>query len=198
MERIKISGVWLSKEQEVRTGIVYAFQRLLTEDSKWKVDIGGLNLNQISQQEADILELPFMEEEVHSTLMDINGDKAPGPNGFTGAFWQFCWEFVKEEVLEMFKEFHEQNVFLKSLNTTFLVLIPKKGGAEELGDFRPISLLGGLYKLLAKVLANRIKNVIGRVVSSDQNAFVMGRQILDASLIANEVIDSWKKKERKA
>ena len=132
-------------------------------------------MNQISQQEADTLELPFMEEEVHSALMDMNGDKAPGPDGFTMAFWQFCWEFVKEEVLEMFKEFHEQNVFLKSLNTMFLVLIPTKGGAEELGDFRPISLLGGLYKLLAKVLANRIKNVIGRVVSSDQNAFEIGR-----------------------
>ena len=60
-----------------------------------------------------------------------------------------------------------------------------------------ISLLGGLYKLLAKVLTNRIKNVIGRVVSSDQNAFVMGRQILDASLIANEVIDSWQKRGEK-
>ncbi|RVW17787.1 putative ribonuclease H protein [Vitis vinifera] len=65
-------------------------------------------------------------------------------------FWQFCWEFVKEEVMEMFKEFHEHKTFLKSLNATFLILIPKKGGAEELGDFRPISLLGGLYKLLAK------------------------------------------------
>ena len=74
----------------------------------------------------ETLELPFMEEEVHSALMDMNGDKAPGLDGFTGAFWQFCWEFVKEEVLEMFKEFHEHNVFLKSLNTTFLVLIPKK------------------------------------------------------------------------
>ncbi|RVW31409.1 LINE-1 reverse transcriptase-like [Vitis vinifera] len=197
MERIKISGVWLSEEHGVRTGIVDAFHRLLTEDSEWKADIGGLNLNQISQQETDILELPFMEEEVHSALMDMNGDKAPGPDGFTGAFWQFCWEFVKEEVMEMFKEFHEHNAFLKSLNTTFLVMIPEKGGAEELGDVRPISLLGELYKLLAKVLANRIKNVIGRVVSSDQNAFVMGRQILDASLIANEVIDSWKKEGKK-
>ncbi|RVW89868.1 hypothetical protein CK203_034416 [Vitis vinifera] len=93
-----------------------------------------------------------------------------------------------KEVLEMFKEFHEQNAFLKSLNNTFLVLLPKKGGTEELRDFKPISLLGGLYKLLAKVLANRIKNVIGRVVSSYQNAFVMGRQILDASLIANEFL----------
>ena len=187
----------MSEEQEVRTGIVDAFQQLLTEDSEWKADIGGLSLNQISQQEADTLELPFMEEEVHSALMDMNGDKAPSPDGFTVAFWQYCWEFVKEEVLEMFKEFHEQNAFLKSLNNTFLVLLPKKGGAEELGDFRLISLLGELYKLLAKVLANRIENVIGRVVSSDQNAFVMGRQILDASLIANEVIDSWQKRREK-
>ena len=75
----------------------------------------------------------------------------------------------------MFKEFYEQSAFIKSINNTFLVLLPKKGGAEDLRDFRPISLLGGLYKLLAKVLANRLKKVIGKVVSIDQNAFVMGR-----------------------
>ncbi|RVW89247.1 hypothetical protein CK203_032614 [Vitis vinifera] len=73
----------------------------------------------------------------------MNGDKAPRPDGFTVAFWQSCWDFVKEEILEMFKEFHEQSSFLKSLNNTFLVLIPKKDGAEDLGDFKPISLLGG-------------------------------------------------------
>ena len=120
-------------------------------------------------------------EEIHSALMDMSGDKAPGPDGFTGAFWQTCWDFVKEEIMDLFKEFFVQKSFAKSLNTTFLVLIPKKGGAEDLGDFQPISLLGGLYKLVAKVLANRLK-VLGKVVSMDQNAFVRGRQILDASL----------------
>ena len=80
--------------------------------------------------------------------------------------------------------------FVKSLNTTFLVLVPKKGGANDLCDFRPISLVGGLYKLLAKVLANRLKTVVRKVVSSTQNAFVEGKQNLDVALIANETIDS--------
>ena len=92
--------------------------------------------------------------------------------------------------MSFFREFHEHGMFFRSLNSIFLVLVPKKGGVEDLRDFRCISLVGGLYKLLAKVLANRLKKVVGKVVSSSQNAFVEGRQILDAVLIANEAIDS--------
>ncbi|RVW47703.1 hypothetical protein CK203_107043 [Vitis vinifera] len=80
------------------------------------------------------------------------------PGWFTVAFWQDCWDFVKEEVVDLFKEFFEHGSFAKSLNTTFLVLIPKKGGAEDLGTSGQSACLG---------------------------------QILDASLVANEVIDYW-------
>ncbi|RVW63033.1 Transposon TX1 uncharacterized 149 kDa protein [Vitis vinifera] len=124
------------------------------------MDIGRLQLERISQQEAENLEILFSETKVHSAMMEMNGDKAPGLDGFTMVFWQSYWDLVNEEILEMFKEINEQSSFLKSLNNTFLVLIPKKGGAEDLRDFRPISLLGGLYKLLAKVLANRLKRVL--------------------------------------
>ncbi|WJZ96460.1 hypothetical protein VitviT2T_015146 [Vitis vinifera] len=194
MDRIKINGIRLTEEREIKEGVVNAFQQQFSESSGWRADIGSLHFNQICLQEAEMLELPFTEGEVQAALMEMNGDKALGPDGFSLFFWQRCWDFVKEEILEMFKEFYDKNIFLKSLNNTFLVLIPKKGGVEDLGDFRPISLLGGLYKLLAKVLANRLKKVIGKVVSPDQNAFVMGRQILDVSLIANEVIGAWNKR----
>ncbi|RVW78939.1 putative ribonuclease H protein [Vitis vinifera] len=106
-----------------------------------------------------MLEAPFSEEEVFGALSDLNGDKAPGPDGFTMAFCQFNWSFLKEEVMGFFKDFHDQGKFVKNINAFFLVLIPKKGGAEDLKDFRSISLVGSLYKLLAKVLANRLKKV---------------------------------------
>ena len=86
----------------------------------------------ISLSEAGALEFPFSEAEIYAALMGMNGDKAPGPDGFTVAFWQRCWEIVKEDVLDMFKEFHEQNSFIRSLNHTFLVLLPKKGGGGGL------------------------------------------------------------------
>ena len=70
------------------------------------------------------------------------------------------------------------------------MLIPKKELVEDLRDFRPISLVGSVYKLLAKALANRLKLVMGEVISDSQQAFIQGRQILDAVLIASEALDS--------
>ena len=76
------------------------------------------------------------------------------------------------------------------------MLVPKKVGTEDLKDYRPISLMEGLYKCIAKVLSNKLKRVMGKLVNVAQNAFVEGRQILDASLIENEEVDSIQKKER--
>lgn len=78
----------------------------------------------------------------------------------------------------------------RSLNTTFIVLIPKKGGANNLKDFQPISLVVNLYKLLAKVLANILKTVGGKVISNSQHIFLKERQILDVAFISNNALDS--------
>ena len=145
----------------------------------------------IGSESATKIKEPFTKEEVFAVLSELNGDKAPGPNGFSMAFWQFSMDFLRNDVMGFFREFYEHKKFIRNMNTTFLVLIPKKGDAKDLKDFRPISLVGGLYKLLAKVLANRLKRIIGKVIFPAQNAFVEGRQILDATLIANEGVGSW-------
>lgn len=86
-------------------------------------------------------------------------------------------------------EFHENALWCRSLSATFTTLIPKKKGAMEIEDFRPISLVGSMHKLLAKVLALRLETVLREVILEYQCAFIKGRHIVDCSFIANELVD---------
>lgn len=85
-------------------------------------------------------------------------------DGFSIAFWQFSWDFVKGDILGMFNDFHKHERFVWSLNSRFSVLVLKKG-VDDMKDFRPICLVGSLYKLLAKLIANRLKKVMSKVIS---------------------------------
>nr|AAT40556.2 hypothetical protein SDM1_4t00019 [Solanum demissum] len=94
-------------------------------------------------------------------------------------------DFEEEET---FHKFHAHQKFEKSFNAIFVALIPKKVGANELKDFRPISLITGVYKIIAKVLAQRLKKVISKLINKHQMAFIKGRQIIDAALLANDTL----------
>uniref|UniRef100_A0A2N9GD56 Reverse transcriptase domain-containing protein n=1 Tax=Fagus sylvatica TaxID=28930 RepID=A0A2N9GD56_FAGSY len=77
--------------------------------------------------------------------------------------------FEKEEIIGVV---YEHDTFAYSLNATFVTLIPKKRNASNIKDFQPISLVRSVYKILAKVLANRLKRVLAGLVSESQNAFL--------------------------
>ncbi|CAN0853710.1 Transposon TX1 uncharacterized 149 kDa protein [Linum grandiflorum] len=136
------------------------------------------------------LETTVTEKEVWDALCSCAGEKAPGPDGFQMTFFKRNWDIVKKDVCNAVMEFFDKSSLPLSVNSTFVVLIPKKEVVEEFKDLRPISLVGSLYKLISKVLVKRMKPCLSDLISSQQCAFVDNRQILDAALIANEVIDS--------
>lgn len=86
-------------------------------------------------------------------------------------------------------EFHRNGKLTEGINFTFIYLIPKIDSPQCLNDFRPISLVGSLYKILAKFLANRLQLVIGSAISNTKSTFVKNRKILDGILIVNEAMD---------
>jgi len=87
-----------------------------------------------------------------------------------------------KDVLPIFKDFYQHSKFEKSLNATFIALIPKTNDASNIGDFQPISLVGSVYKILAKVLENRLRVMLDQLIFEFQNNFVGSRQILDSAL----------------
>jgi hypothetical protein len=87
-------------------------------------------------------------------------------------FFQTCWEVLKEDIMAVFREFHGQGSFEKSI---FISLIPKKVSAVDIKDFRPINPVGWCLQNIYKVLANKLKQVLEKIISNSQNAFIKRR-----------------------
>lgn len=100
---------------------------------------------------------------------------------------------IKEDLCRVVNEFHINGRLTRGCNSSFIVLIPKKEGAVELNQFRLISLIGGLYKIISKLLSLRMKVVLGTLVGDSQSAFLTDRNILDGVVILNEVVEDAKR-----
>ena len=139
---------------------------------------------------------PVEEAEVRAAVFSMHPNKAPGPDGMTPLFFQRYWNDIKTDVVSAIQSFLSHGHLLKSINETSIILIPKVENPIALANYRPISLCNVLYRILAKILANRLKKVIALCISSSQSAFVPGRQIVDNIILAHEIMHFLKSKRK--
>ena len=118
---------------------------------------------------------PFLEDEVRAAICGLNAQGAPGPDGILVFFYKDCWARVGPDVMELMEEFHAGTSWMDRINRAFIKLLPKTPGAERVGDFRPISLSDSIYLIIAKVLANWLRGLLGTLISPLQSAFIPGR-----------------------
>ncbi|KAH1131306.1 hypothetical protein J1N35_002684 [Gossypium stocksii] len=159
----------------------------------WRIDL-ALNFKRLRDADVARLEKPFSLEEIKEAVWSCDENKAPGPDGFNLCFFRKCWEVVKEDLFEMMVQFFNSSKLERSINSSFIALIPKNDNPQDISEFRPISLVSSLYKIVAKVLSRRLRAVIKEVVSDSQCAFLRSKQIFYGILIANELIHSIRSK----
>jgi len=100
---------------------------------------------------------PFTREEIQEAVKRMPTDKAPGPDGYNGMFIKKCWHIIKYDIYELCNDFFNGTVSLQAINSSFITLVPKCNNPTTVNDFRPISLLNSILKLITKLLADRLQ-----------------------------------------
>jgi len=190
---IVVGGTVVEGVSNVRQAVYTHFLNHFLAPSVERPSASDLNFRTLTYREGAAIIKLFTMEELKIAVWDCDSYKCPRPDGVNFGFIKEFWLDMREKLMHYVSDFHRNGKLLKGINSTFITLIPKKDVPQSLNDFRPISLVGSLYKVMAKLLANRLKSVIRSVILDSQSAFVQGRQILDGILVANEVVDEAKK-----
>ncbi|VFQ96694.1 unnamed protein product [Cuscuta campestris] len=143
----------------------------------------------------NIMKIPT-EKEIRDAVWNLNPNSAPGPDGFNGNFFKSCWGIIKDDVVRATQEFFLGVPVPKSYGSTFISLIPKKEDPKEFGEYRPISLSTFMSKINTRLLADRIQNILPKIISSEQTGFQKGMGIDDQILLVEEMVHKIEEKTR--
>nr|GFC16416.1 RNA-directed DNA polymerase, eukaryota, reverse transcriptase zinc-binding domain protein [Tanacetum cinerariifolium] len=192
------NGVWVDNSIKVKKEFRDHFSKRFCKPGLRNVNIQMTFSNQIFIDQKRDLEGEVTNDEIKKAVWDCGTDKAPGPDGFTFGFYRKFWYLIDNDVCDAVRFFFKNDNIPNGCNSSFIALIPKIPDANMVKDFRPISLVGMVYKIIAKILMNRLIGVLGDIVSEVQSAFIAGRQILDGPFILNEVLQWCKIKKKQA
>ncbi|XP_019459917.1 PREDICTED: uncharacterized protein LOC109359677 [Lupinus angustifolius] len=145
--------------------------------------------NLVSMGDNIMLTLAPTSEEIRAAVFTMNGDGAPGPDGFGGCFYQNFWEIVASDVYKSVSQFFLRDWLLPNLNSNSVVLIPKSPSVDRIEDFRPIALANFQFKVITKVLAERLVVIAPKIISTNQRGFIKQRHIQDCLCIASKAVN---------
>jgi hypothetical protein len=159
----------------------------------------ALNWNELGYIHHDLedLDAPFTEQEIEAVIKEMPSEKAPGPDGFIGSFYKQCWSVIKHDLIEAIMSFYNHRTAkLGLINSANIILLPKTMDAASLSEYRPISLINSVSKIITKILANRLAPHMNSLISNAQNAFIKKRCIHDNFIYAQRVIHLLHKKKK--
>jgi hypothetical protein len=159
------------------------------------INMSNFHMNMLSEEDRILLTAPFTIEEITLVVFSLNHNSAPGPDGIPAEFFQDFWEIIHNDLWNLFKDFYDGVLDIKRLNFGLVTLIPKIDNPTDMRNVRPICLLNVCYKIITKVLTNRLASCITTVISSNQNGFIKGRYIMDGVVSLNEILHEVKKRK---
>jgi hypothetical protein len=193
-------GVEVDSPQEMLDVAVEFYKTLFGKEENIDIELdndfwGSDDL--VTEEENCLLDQPFSEEEIREAIFGSYAEGAPGPDGFSFLFYQNFWETIKKDLINLFRDFENDEADLFRINFAMLTLIPKEVDATSLKKYRPIALTNCSFKIFAKACTNRLGKIADRLISPNQTAFIKGRFILESVVSAHEIIhDVHKKNEQ--
>ncbi|XP_010430851.1 PREDICTED: uncharacterized protein LOC104715105 [Camelina sativa] len=170
---------------------INTIREILCDDGRLVDKLDHIKLE--AESDKQLLTHDVTNEEIRRVLFSMPSSKSPGPDGFTTEFFKESWSIVGEDFLVAVQSFFQTGFLPKGVNSTILALIPKKKKAKVMKDYRPISCCNVIYKVISKILANRLKIILPKFITPNQSVFVKDRLLMENVLFATKIIKDYHK-----
>nr|GEV56851.1 RNA-directed DNA polymerase, eukaryota [Tanacetum cinerariifolium] len=191
-----VNGSWCSDPNSVKDVFKCHFETRFKKPCDDRLKLNSSFDKRLSPDQLEDLDRFVSRDEISKAVWSCGDNKSLGPDGFTFEIIRKYWHIVGSDFCVAVEHFFDTGVLQKGCNSSFIALIPKVSDAKFVTDFRPICLIGCVYKVITKVLAIRLATMNSDLVSETQSAFVANRQILEGPFILNEFLN-WCKRKRK-
>lgn len=186
-------GNWTNDYEEVKVLTVKFFENLFSESNPQSIPTQIWTGKTLNKEQANVLLTSITCKEIRDTLFSLKYDSVPGSDEYTVEFYKSNWTMVGDEFMAAIELFFTQNYLYYPINTTAISLIPKVESLVKMKEFRSICCCNVSYKILSKIIANRIKPLLPQLVDLNQSAFVKDRCIQDNILLMHNLVKSYQK-----